>query len=212
VHVYLEGDGLAYITPTHLAKNPGRGSLLALQLMQLDPAPSLYVQRPCYGFNQLPSACHPALWSSARYSSTQVDALDKALSDAKQRLGQPERPLILIGHSGGATLALLLAHKRQDIQGLITLAGNLDPDAWTRHHHYSPLQGSHNPASLGSLPSRLWREHWFGADDATIPPALMLPHCQQDPKARCAVLPEATHLRGWHNFWAQRLRQPPFQN
>ena len=67
-----------------------------------------------------------------------------ALSDILQR--RPYQGLVLIGYSGGGVLAMLLAEQFPATQAVVTVAGNLDTDAWAIEHGYSPLRGSLNPA------------------------------------------------------------------
>jgi pimeloyl-ACP methyl ester carboxylesterase len=52
--------------------------------------------------------------------------------------------VLLIGHSGGA-LAILLAARVPQVVAVVTIAGNLDTDVWTKLHGYLRLQGSLNP-------------------------------------------------------------------
>lgn len=62
----------------------------------------------------------------------------------KQRFGATR--LTLVGYSGGAAVAALLATRRNDVARLVTVDGNLDHRAWTAHHRVTPLTGSLNPA------------------------------------------------------------------
>ncbi len=210
LHIYIENDGAAFIAPNQIAANPSlRAKLLALRLMQLDNNPSLYLTRPCYGFalNALPATCHPHYWTQARYSQEVVASLSQAIDQAKQALKQTSRPLVLIGHSGGGNLALLIAHRRRDVQKVVTLAANLDTDAWARHHRYTPLDQSLNPFNQPLLAKDVQRWHFAGADDRAVPPHLITPSCQRDSQAHCQILPGVAHETGWLEHWPKLIAQ-----
>lgn len=209
LHIYLENDGAAFLSPTRIAANPSlRAQLLALHLMQVDLNPSIYITRPCYGFafDALPASCTPRYWTQARYSPEVVQALSQAIDHAKQKLNQTNTPLVLIGHSGGGSLALLIAHTRQDVQKVITLAANLDTDSWTELHGYSPLTQSLNPFNQPLLPANIERWHFAGGQDRTVPPELMNPTCTRDKAAHCLLVPSATHTEGWLEQWPSLLK------
>ncbi|MDZ7924352.1 MAG: alpha/beta fold hydrolase [Marinagarivorans sp.] len=204
-HIYLEGDGNPWRKGLWPNTNPNSRQQLALQLMNIDNNASVYLQRPCYGYVGIPPApCVPALWTSARYGEAVVAALDQALDKLQQNYGR--KPLILIGHSGGGTLAMLLAQRRKDVRGVITLAGNLDPNAWTAHHHYLPLHESLNPSLAPALPATVFRWHFIGTKDVVIPAAINQHAVAQDPLAQLRVYPFG-HDDGWKKMWPAILSE-----
>lgn len=211
LHVYIENDGAPFLhTSTKVAVNPSlQAGVLALQLMQLDPHTSLYLSRPCYGFGfkELPTTCHPRYWTNARYSAEVVGILSHALDEAKNHLNKSSVKIVLIGHSGGGSLALLVAQRRDDVDAVITLAGNLDTDAWTKLHGNSPLDESLNPFTQPLLPPQIKRWHFAGANDTNIPPFLMQPSCQQDALAQCQIINGVAHQKGWLQHWPALLSQ-----
>ena len=210
LHVYLENDGAAFINPTQIAANPSlRASFLMMRLMQEDNNTSLYFSRPCYGFaaNQMPTTCNAHYWTDARYSAEVVATLLHALDEAKKHLNKPAEKIILIGHSGGGSLALLMAQQRNDVQAVITLAGNLDTDAWVQLHHYSPLSLSLNPFAQPLLPAAIKRWYFAGAEDNNIPFSSIKPSCKRDPSAHCQVLVGVSHEQGWLAHWPKILAQ-----
>lgn len=171
LHVYLEGDGRPWASRTRISADPTPGRSLALDLMAQDPNWSLHLGRPCY-FGEAESAgCSPWMWTFGRYSETVVAAMTVALQDiiAVRQV----REVTLIGYSGGGVIAWLLAERVPEVTRLITIAANLDVDAWTAHHQYTPLHGSLNPSERAPLPERV--RHWYlvGRHDLEVPPALI---------------------------------------
>ena len=173
IHVYIEGDGRPWIKRYLIAKDPTPRAPLTLALMRQDPQPAIFLGRPCYFNNPFyglaDSHCESRLWTNARYSETVIASMVDAL---RQWLAtQDYSQVTLIGYSGGGTIATLMAQRMPEVTRLVTIAANLDVDAWTRHHHYSPLSGSLNPAELTNTRPRV-QYHFFGSKDQVVPPLL----------------------------------------
>lgn len=169
--------------------------------------PSLYLARPCQ-FQQT-AACHAGLWTSRRYGPEVVHSLDQALSLLKARYGN--REFELIGYSGGATLALLLATRRDDVAHVQTLAGNLSPRRWVALQQLSPLTGSLEPLDQRERLARVPQRHLIGADDMLITPDLLAHYRQSLEPATClesAVLSGVEHAKGWTEAWANWRSRP----
>ena len=206
-YIYLEGDGRPWKRGYIQSSNPTSRQKLTLKLMMATPQDSVYLERPCYGFAPVPPApCEPYWWTSARYNQQVAEALNNALDQIQQQHGH--KPLVLIGHSGGGTLAMLIAQKRNDIAGIVTLAGNIDPDAWTEYHNFLPLEESSNPSRQLPLPSTVFRWHYAGESDRNIPPALIKQALSNDPLAELNLI-DSDHNCCWLKHWPQiteRLR------
>lgn len=200
--VYLDGDGRAWLGPGRPAWDPTTRNPLVIRLMALDPGPAIYLGRPCYGGLHTDKSCHPWYWTHGRYASEVVESLAAALAKIEKRLGP--RPLRLIGYSGGGTLAMLLAARLPRVETVVTLAGNLDPMAWTALHGYTPLHGSLQP---GPLPAGICQWHWSGADDREIPPRLIRQTLQPGAQVHFEVLPGVDHRHGWERVWPRLLRR-----
>ena len=168
--------------------------------MARDPAPSLYLGRPCY---HAASPCDPRAWTLERYSEQVVDSLVQAL----RQLATPEQPLALIGYSGGGTLALLMAERLPRVVAVVTVAGNLDPDAWTALHDFTPFSGSENPAHRPPLPARVRELHFAGERDRVVPADLVREAAARRPGAIVEVVPGASHAEGWEAFWPTALER-----
>jgi len=203
LHVYLDGDGSPWIRNRYPASNPTPRRPLALDLLARDRAPAIYLNRPCYGTAGMPKPCRPWLWTHGRYSEEVVSALDLALDRAIAITGHDA--LVLLGYSGGGSLAVLLAARRRDVDAVITVAANLDVDAWARHHGYEPLTGSLNPAGARPPPETVLRWHLLGGRDRRVPPAVVQAGTAADPRARLLEFPDFNHVCCWQQAWPEVL-------
>ena len=204
LHVYIEGDGSPYLDRDTVAPDPTPQVPLALYLMRLDPSPSLYLGRPCYFGLALDAGCTPSYWTSKRFAPEVVQSLAQSLQFELARTEQ--RHITLIGHSGGATLALLIADRVPQVERVITIAGNLDVAGWTRLHHYSPLSGSLDPLTSGPHRSDLVLIHFAGGDDRTIP-ASMITAAAAQLGGRVSVIPNFGHQCCWERIWPSLLAE-----
>lgn len=203
LHVYLDGDGTPWLGPGRPAADPTPREPLALRLMALDPAPSIYLGRPCYlGLNRS-LGCHPWHWTHGRYGELVVVSLAAVL---RRLLAEGTAShLVLIGYSGGGALAMLLAERLSQVSAVVTLAGNLDVDRWAQLHGYTPLRGSLNPADRAPLPPRIRQWHWMGERDLNVPPASVNPVVEDGPSIRVAILPGIDHRCCWEAVWPSLL-------
>jgi pimeloyl-ACP methyl ester carboxylesterase len=203
LHVYIEGDGLPWLLPDLVSADPTPRTPLMLHLMAQDPNPAIYLGRPCYfGFAQMPP-CNPWWWTEGRFSSAVVESMAAALARLMPR--QQNTAVTLVGHSGGGALAMLLASRLLNITAVVTLAGNLDTEAWTRHHHYSDLSASLNPALMPRLDERITQLHFQGGKDQNIPPTLASGFAAHQPQAHFKIYPELSHSDGWEEKWPEIL-------
>lgn len=143
--VYIEGDGLAWLTPTLPSTDPTPRHPLALQLaLAQAEGRAAYLARPCQyqegkredngegrqdanldAKQEMPfPPCSQRYWTGSRFAPEVIDAMDNAVSQLMQRHGASA--LVLVGYSGGGSVAALLAMRRTDVIRLVTVAGNLD--------------------------------------------------------------------------------------
>jgi pimeloyl-ACP methyl ester carboxylesterase len=114
--------------------------------------------------------CSSADWTSARFSEKWVERADAAIDEAMRAAGASR--IVLAGYSGGGQMAALLAERRADVAGLITVAAPLDNAAWTAYHGVSPLSASLDASEHKSRLFRLPQLHIVGAEDKVVPPLL----------------------------------------
>lgn len=80
----------------------------------------------------------------------------------------------LIGYSGGGAIVTLIASRREDINMLITVAGNVDILKWTTIHNISRLNESLNPADYTKGLENIKQYHLIGKEDDVIPKEVFL--------------------------------------
>lgn len=201
LHVYLEGDGTPWVRKRVAASDPTPRTPLMLELMLLDPAPSLYLGRPCYhGLNKA-KACTPDVWTDRRYSEAVVASMSAALD----QLSVDYQALVLLGYSGGGTLAMLLAERQPKTETVITVAANLDTERWAALHKQQPLTGSLNPGIRPPLPPRIRQIHFAGGDDDNVPPMLVRDAIAQQQGATFKIFPKQDHSCCWRDVWKEIL-------
>lgn len=200
LHVYLEGDGRPWLSRRRIALDPTPKNPLMLKLMSLDSAPSVYVGRPCYFIAQ-DDNCSPQWWTQKRYAAEVVSSLNQVI----QQYAENYEGIALFGHSGGGSLAMLVAAQREDVVALMTLAGNLDIDRWAIHHGYSPLVGSLNPANQPALNQSILQKHFLGALDINVMPEMVLATIERQIQADFYLLDNVDHSCCWRKLWPQLL-------
>jgi pimeloyl-ACP methyl ester carboxylesterase len=186
VHVYIEGDGAAFRHgfPT---RDPTPKSTLVRNMAFADKAPNVaYLARPCQYV--MTTKCEEKYWTSARFSAQVIEAEYRAVKTLASG-----RKVVLIGFSGGAQIAGLLAATTDlKVERVITIAGNLDHRAWTNWHRTAPLEGSLNLADYREKFARIPQTHYVGAKDKVVPP-----HLAKDFGADVIIIENAAHESGW---------------
>ena len=203
LHVYIDHDGKPWIGGTRVASDPSPRTPLALEFMLQDPAAAIYVGRPCHFGAAGQPGCHPLIWTHARYGEAVVASMAAVIEQWLSKTGRTE--LVLIGYSGGGTLASLLAARLPQTVGLLTIAANLDVDAWTALHRYSPMIGSLDPAQSDALDSHIVQHHHVGVRDRNVPPELLARFVAKEPGARLFMHPDFDHVCCWVAAWPRLL-------
>ena len=117
--------------------------------------------------------------------------------------------MVLFGHSGGGTLATLLATRLPATRALVTIAPNLNVSAWTALHRYTPLNGSLDPAQTREFPQGIFQVHWLGSADKNIPPNLLLA-LELEPdvsEGGLRVREGFDHTCCWSEIWPTQLAE-----
>jgi pimeloyl-ACP methyl ester carboxylesterase len=197
LHVYLDGDGIPWIAGRP-ANDPTPRNVLVLRLLALDPAPAIYLGRPCYNGAAATGSCSSRLWTRERYS----DEVIASLSATVRRLMAEEgyERVAWFGHSGGGTLAVLLAARFPETASVVTIAANLDTAAWAAYWGRQDLSGSLNPASSPPLPWQIQQRHYAGGKDRVVPPALTA-QAATHLGATLIVFEAYDHVCCWEQVW-----------
>lgn len=208
LRVYIEGDGAPWWSRTLAPEDPTPTASVALDLAAAETeADVAYMARPCqYLDAQTRATCPHSWWTEARHGA-EVQAQMQRLLDHLMAQSRA-RQLELIGHSGGGTMAVLLAAARQDVACLVTLAAPLDLQAWTGHHRVAPLHLSQDPALLAAGQPAAPAAYLFGERDGVVPMHTIGRYAQKLMPEQIVVIPEWGHTRGWsdRNAWQARTR------
>lgn len=203
--VYIEGDGLAWISRNKPSSNPTPINPLALKLALSDGTNNVaYLARPCQYVNS--NQCEQRYWTSARFAEEVIASTDEALSQLKKQTGAQE--LMLIGYSGGGAVAALVAARRDDVVKLVTVAGNLDHKAWSDLHNISALTDSLNAADEWQNLADISQTHFVGAQDKIVPLAVAQSYQRRFTtgyKPEVKVIEATDHHCCWLELWPELL-------
>ncbi len=209
LHVYIEGDGKAWLSRLQPSPDPTPQHALALQLALRDGHANVaYMARPCQFSLSLSTACREADWTELRFSAQLVAVMDAAMDGLKMQ--HPRQSLELIGYSGGAAMAVLLAARRSDVVSLRTVAGNLDQVALNRYHRVSAMPDSLNAMDVADRLRDLPQIHYSAARDAVVPAFITQAFVAKiGACARSHTVAGAGHEQGWLEVWAGLLAEVP---
>lgn len=201
VVIYIEGDGLAWISRSQPSLDPTPRDPVGLRLAAEDRTSNvIYLARPCQYVRF--TACDVAYWTDKRFAEEVI----RSTSAAIDTLILSGHRIHLVGYSGGGAVATLVAARRTDVLSLRTVAGNLDHDALSRYHGVSPMVGSLNPRDVAERLVGLPQLHYVGDRDKVVPPLVSASYLHAMSDARCAAairVGGASHDDGWGGFWRE---------
>lgn len=209
---YIEGDGLAFLNINTISDDPTPVKPLAMMLAAQDMRPNVvYLARPCqFGRGMKDRNCHPAYWTNARYAEEVVADMNTALDRLHAQHGT--KGIHLIGYSGGGAIAALLAARRSDVLSVVSVAGVMDHQVWTRREEISPLQGSLNPVHSADRLAAIPQIHFSGGKDDVVPPYVAQSYVSYFPvgsRPRIVSIPDADHECCWVERWPTYLKMLP---
>lgn len=213
LRLYIEGDGLAWLSKSTPSLNPTPTEPIAFKLAAKDNAPNVaWLARPCqYTGKTNGSLCEMDYWTGKRYAPEVLRSYNSALDKIKQDTGISS--FELVGFSGGGTVAALLAGQRNDIVNLRSVAGNLDHRAHSEVHSVSYLNAaSLNPPQYAAKLASVPQYHFIGADDPIVPRQVYDRYLSVMPSSACIqakVVPGASHNEGWIENWPSLLPIAP---
>ena len=211
VNIYIEGDGLAWLDKYRKSMNPTPPDPLALHLAAADKNRNvIYLARPCQytGWNG-DGGCPDKYWTTGTAAAEVIAAYDQALNDLKARY--QVTGFNLIGYSGGAAVAVLVAAKRTDVLSIRTVAGNTAYAVFAAVHEVTPISDSIDPVTAAPAVARIPQQHFIGGKDKVVPHDIFDGWKQASGSSTCvhaAVRPENTHDKGWAEDWPVLLDVP----
>ena len=209
LHVYIEGDGFGWKTRTRQSNDPTPKNPVSLKLASLDPHPSiLYIARPCQYLNKSQLVnCNPKYWSHYRYSADVIESVNEILQWAQSHRSEPQKNIVLIGFSGGGTVAALTAAQRTDVERLLTIAANLDHRYWSRLHGNTLLSHSLNPPDFAHSLKELKQLHLVGSNDINVPRSVVERYLDQIglPGTVLMEVEGYNHDCCWEELWPEPL-------
>jgi pimeloyl-ACP methyl ester carboxylesterase len=211
LHLYIEGDGLAWISRNTPSLDPTPRIATGLVLAAADSAPNVvYLARPCqFTSMAMNPRCDVSYWTGKRFAPEVVASLDQAVTHFAARV--PGQRIHLVGYSGGAALAVLVAARRTDVASIRTVAGNLDTAFVNQLHQVSPMPDSLNPVDVAAQLSAIPQIHFSGMEDSVVPPTVAQRFVDATGR-RCAQvqsLPGMAHEGGWARLWPALLGAVP---
>lgn len=210
--VYIEGDGLAYVSRNQASLDPTPTNPVALNLAAMDKSSNVgYLARPCQFSKMIDktTACPMKYWTSQRFAPEVLEAMNASLDNMKRMYDITE--FNLVGFSGGGNIAALLAAKRPDVVSLRTIAGNLDHRTHSEYHEVSYLENSLSAIDIAGQLAAKPQRHFVGGQDTIVPPVISAKYMQALGSDRCAevtLVQEAAHDEGWANKWPELLKMP----
>lgn len=173
IHIYIEGDGNSFDARGYSTDDPTPTGTLVRDLAMHDTSPNVvYMARPCQYI--MSDACRRSDWTIGRFSDKLVKSMSDAISDISHN-----RPVVLIGYSGGAMISGLVITHHPEINVLkwVTIAGVLNHGDWTEYFGDTPLSASLDMDTLPHIPQlhiiaigdrvvpNLLSERWVGTGD-----------------------------------------------
>ena len=211
-NIYIEGDGFAWVDRFTPSIDPTPSNPVALKLAALDEGENvIYMARPCQ-YSKMSDAekpCEVKYWTSKRFAPEVISSMNNTLDEIKQRYKLKE--FNLIGFSGGAAVAILIAAKRNDVASIRSIAGNLDHEVTNRIHNVSQLDGSLNPADVARQVANIPQHHFLGKDDEIITAEVYQSYRKTSGDSHClrfSFVEDASHENGWDKKWKSLLKVP----
>ncbi len=212
IHVYIEGDGYAWVTRTRISPDPTPRKPIALELAAKDSAPNVvYLARPCqYTPRELNPACHEPYWTGMRFAEEVIRSMNLAVDQFVAEAKSSE--VHLIGYSGGGSVAVLIAARRQDVKSLRTVAGNLDPTGLNAYHDVSQLdKRSLDPLAVAVQLRAIPQYHFLGMEDKVVPALVtenFVAKTAPNPCVNAVKVKGVDHKNGWVEAWPTLLAMP----
>lgn len=196
LRIYIEGDGNAFNVKGQPTDNPTPKDTFVRTLAANDTNPNVaYLGRPCQYLQT--GVCSQKDWTGGRFSKEIVESMERAVLNLMKKASA--KKVVLIGFSGGAQIAGLIAVENSDkIQEVITIAGVLDHQAWTDYHGDEALTDSLNLMDKKKQFDKIPQRHFVGEKDKVVPPELIQEFVLNE--NTIILVPKATHNKGFEKI------------
>ena len=182
VHIYIEGDGHAFDSRGYPTDDPTPRGKFLRDIAISDTAPNVvYMARPCQFI--MSEECKKVDWTTGRFSSKMIETMSNSIKSIAQ-----DRPVILIGYSGGALVSGLIinTHPEIKVKKWVTIAGVLNHSDWTDFFGDSKLSQSMDLDELPNVP----QVHYAAKNDEIVPIELTNKWVKSE---KLVVIPDASH-------------------
>lgn len=189
---YIEGDGYSFNRYGRPTRNPTPRGVTMREIAFGDYSPNvIYLARPCQFVDD--DYCEQKFWTTARFSPEVIASSKEVI---KRVIQNDKTELILIGYSGGAQVAGLVAVTSPElkVKKLITIAGNLDHHSWTSKKQLTPLADSMDLNDYLGEYTKIPQKHYVAENDVIVPPEITKEFLGDS--ENMVVVPDATHNKG----------------
>lgn len=166
IKFYIEGDGFSYIDKYTISSNPTPLEPTALKVALNDSYPNIvYLARPCQYINS--QNCSEFFWGEGKYSFEIINSISEAITILKGN--SKSKQIKVVGYSGGGTIALLLGTYREDVEEIVTIAGNLNPKLLHELYEIPVMKKSLNPMDFINRLKNIKQTHYIVKNDEVVP-------------------------------------------
>jgi hypothetical protein len=211
---YIEGDGRPIIKGQFISDDPTPKAQTLFNLASIDTRPNIiYMARPC---QYTPKNLNPKCYNSKYWTDLRMGSeVTLAMFDAIETISDKHN-YSLIGYSGGGGMAILIARNNPKVKDIITIAGNLDINAFNNYHKVKPklagldpipMNGSLNPIDYAKETKNITQLHLVGEKDIIVPEfiALNFTKASNSNYVKYKVIPNVSHRYGWNKIWSKIL-------
>src|SRR6056300_840250 len=202
--IYIEGDGLSWIDRFTPSSDPTPVDPLTFKLAKLDQSPNvIYLARPCQYI--ISNECRKEIWTKLQYSKAIMGLYEHILEEIALRHSEVH----LIGYSGGSVIAMYLASlDNEKVKSVRTIAGNINPNKFTKLLNLSSYQTSINLDLIDDKIKDISQTHYYGNNDKVIPKAIYSNYQDQYLNNSCIKINivNASHTKGWEEFWKDNYK------
>ena len=195
--VYIEGDGFAWRNRHMVSKNPTPKNPMSLKMAIKDVSANvLYIARPCqYVDFKLDISCQEKFWTGSRFSKSVIDSTNEVVTEFVKKY--KFKKVNLIGFSGGAAVAVLVAADRKDVALIKTVAGNLSHKELMKLRKVNQLEDSLDAIDVVEKVKNIQQYHFIGGKDKVVPGEIIISFVKQvnlaGGNAKFKIIDEADH-------------------